>query len=342
MSKLRTVICLFRNDLRLHDNEALVTAQRISDCVIPLYCFDPGHYKGTWHFNFPKTGAHRAKFLIESVQDLRDNLRKYKTDLIVHNSSPLEAIKSISSLCETKGHSVTDVVFQKEVTFEEVKVEDDIEAFCKSKNIRINKTWGATLYHIQDLPFKNIGQLPDTYTSFRKEVEAKSRVRRMQETPASFKPLPGADLAPGDIPTLKQLGHGDYSPDDRSAFPFRGGETAGLERMEHYLWKTDCVAKYKETRNGLIGVDYSTKFSTWLAAGCVSPRRIFWEIKKYEEARVANNSTYWVIFELLWRDYFKFVCQKFGDRVFYKTGILNKDIPWSTVSRAVKAVTAVI
>ena len=87
---------------------------------------------------------------------------------------------------------------------------------------------------------------------------------------------------------------------------------------------------------------YSTKFSTWLAAGCVSPRRIFWEIKKYEEARVANNSTYWVIFELIWRDYFKFVCQKFGDRVFYKTGILNKDIPWSTVSRAVKAVTAVI
>ena len=44
---------------------------------------------------------------------------------------------------------------------------------------------------------------------------------------------------------------------------------------------------------------------------------------------MANNSTYWVIFELLWRDYFRFVCQKFGDRVFYKSGILNKDIHWS-------------
>ena len=71
------------------------------------------------------------------------------------------------------------------------------------------------------------------------------------------------------------------------------------------------------------------QFSPWLAAGCLSPRRIFWEIKKYEAARVANNSTYWVIFELLWRDYFRFVCQKFGDRVFYKSGILNKDIHWS-------------
>ena len=102
-----------------------------------------------------------------------------------------------------------------------------------------------------------------------------------------------------------------------------------MDRLNYYLWTSDCVAKYKETRNGLIGEDYSTKFSPWLAAGCLSPRRIYWEIKKYEEKRVANNSTYWVIFELLWRDYFKFVCQKYGDRVFYKTGILNKDLPWS-------------
>ena len=32
---------------------------------------------------------------------------------------------------------------------------------------------------------------------------------------------------------------------------------------------------------------------------------------------------------MLWRDYFKFVCQKFGDRVFYLTGISNKRMPWS-------------
>ena len=120
---------------------------------------------------------------------------------------------------------------------------------------------------------------------------------------------------------------------DRSAFPFSGGETSALERLNYYLWASDCVAKYKETRNGLIGQDYSTKFSSWLAAGCISPRKIFWEIKKYEDNRVANNSTYWVIFELLWRDYFRFVCQKYGDRVFYQSGILNKKIDWSQVKK---------
>ena len=44
---------------------------------------------------------------------------------------------------------------------------------------------------------------------------------------------------------------------------------------------------------------------------------------------VANNSTYWVIFELIWRDYFKFVCLKFGDSVFYKGGIMGREQEWS-------------
>ena len=151
MSKLRTVICLFRNDLRLHDNEALVTAHKLGDLVVPLYCFDPAHYKGTWHFNFAKTGSHRAQFLVDSALDLRSSLRKQGSDLVVHNYSPAAAIENIHKFCQTKGHSLTDIVYQKEVTFEEVKTEEDIDLFCKRNNIKVNKIWGATLYHIQGM-----------------------------------------------------------------------------------------------------------------------------------------------------------------------------------------------
>ena len=45
MSRMRSTICLFRNDLRVHDNEVLVTALRTGDYVLPLYCFDPDHFK---------------------------------------------------------------------------------------------------------------------------------------------------------------------------------------------------------------------------------------------------------------------------------------------------------
>ena len=61
-SKLRTVIYLFRNDLRIHDNEALLWAHRNSDLIVPLYCFDPDHFKGTWHFNFAKTEPKNKRF----------------------------------------------------------------------------------------------------------------------------------------------------------------------------------------------------------------------------------------------------------------------------------------
>lgn len=80
----------------------------------------------------------------------------------------------------------------------------------------------------------------------------------------------------------------------------------------------------------MIGVDFSTKFSPWLALGCISPRYIYEQIKKYEVERTANQSTYWVIFELLWRDYFKFVALKYGNRIFYMNGLQDKHVPWNT------------
>ncbi len=51
-------------------------AQRNADHIIPLYCFDPHHYQGTYHFNFPKTGPFRLRFLLDSVKDLRATLKK--------------------------------------------------------------------------------------------------------------------------------------------------------------------------------------------------------------------------------------------------------------------------
>ena len=331
-SMMRTVICLFRNDLRLHDNEALLWAHRKGDRVVPLYCFDPDHFKRSWNFDLPKTGLHRARFMIESVKNLRENIKKANSNLVVEHARPLDGIKKIVDHCSKISCPVVAVVYQKEVTYEELRVEDSIKEFCQSQDIKVVDVWGSSLYHEKDVPFKSLKNVPDTYTQFRKEVEGKAKVRPLLEMPDKLKALP-SDLELGDVPTLGAL-LGDVeeivgNKVEKSAFPFSGGEAAALSRLNYYLWESHCVAKYKETRNGMIGRDYSTKFSPWLAHGCLSPRKIYWEIKRYEQTEVANQSTYWVIFELIWRDYFKFVCQKYGDRVFYLTGLLNKRMPWS-------------
>ena len=45
---------------------------------------------------------------------------------------------------------------------------------------------------------------------------------------------------------------------------------------------------------------------------CLSARVIATELKRYEAERAdgGNKSTYWIVFELLWRDYFRFACGK--------------------------------
>jgi len=128
-------------------------------------------------------------------------------------------------------------------------------------------------------------------------------------------------------PTSKDLGVSDCLYDSRAAINFIGGETAGKKRVQAYLTETHAIATYKNTRNGLIGENYSSKFSAWLALGCLSPKIIYEEIKKYETEYLANESTYWLVFELLWRDYFAFMMEKYPHQYFNIHGIKqNKTI----------------
>ncbi|XP_025105331.1 cryptochrome DASH-like [Pomacea canaliculata] len=318
---MKTVIYLFRNDLRLHDNESLYWACQNADTVLPVYCFDPRHFGKTWHFGFAKTGPHRLKFLVESVVDLRGNLQKHGSDLMVRQGKPEDVIPDIIS--QLGKDNVEALVYQKEVTQEELDVE---EALKLKSGVKVHTVWGHTMVHIDDLPFKP-QTLPNAYTQFRKKVEESNRMRKELPIPDKLKPLP-AKFDVGTIPTFDDFKIPMSVPVTHTVFPFPGGETSALARLQSYFWETDNVAKYKDTRNGMIGSDYSTKFSPWLAHGCISPRRIYWEIKRYEQQRTANESTYWVLFELLWRDYFRFVALKYGNKIFKVRGIQDKDIPW--------------
>ena len=113
--------------------------------------------------------------------------------------------------------------------------------------------------------------------------------------------------------------------DERAVLAFRGGEEAGWNRINEWMWDRACLQRYKETRNGLVGADYSSKLSPWLANGCLSAAQVFWEIQRYEEERVANDSTYWLFFELLWREFFRFVGRRFGHRLFIEGGIKGEE-----------------
>ena len=100
--------------------------------------------------------------------------------------------------------------------------------------------------------------------------------------------------------------------DSRAVLQFVGGETAGQAHLANYLSDPRRPTTYKQTRNGLLGADYSTKFSPWLAQGTLSARQIWHAIGRFEREVHKNDSTYWIKFELLWREFFHWWVQPWG------------------------------
>ncbi len=320
MADPKRILLWYRNDLRLHDSEPLYRAAKAKAQVLPLYCFDPRQF-GQTAFGFPKTGAVRSQFLRESVLDLRESWRSRGSDLIVRSGRPEAIVPEL-----VKAQAVDAVYYHAEVTAEERRVEQALATALEALGVEFVSFWGATLHHPDDLPFE-ISSVPEVFTQYRKKVEKKSTVNLPLPVPKQLPSLP-AGLDPGEVPTLADLGVAAAEPCDRGVLAFAGGESAGKARLVAYIWENDCLKAYKETRNGMLGADYSSKFSPWLAHGCLSPRLIHAQVQKYEQERVRNDSTYWLIFELLWRDYFRLICAKHGNKVFFPEGLRGVKLPW--------------
>lgn len=321
-----TQLVWFRNNLRVEDNSPLKEAIKAEGDVIAIYCFDPRHYAET-EFGFPKTGAFRAKFLLETITNLKENLSTLNIPFLIFQNTPESIFPKV-----LRDFEITEIYSQTEWTSEEVSVTEAVKAEISEK-VTWHEQYDQFLFHPEDIPYTHFSTIPKVFTEFRKKCEKYADVRAVIEHP---KKQPAFGLTERlanystAIPTLQDLGYLPPIKDPRTAFPFKGGEKAGKKRVQEYIWKTQNIATYKQTRNGLIGTEYSSKFSAWLANGSISPRIIYWELKQFEKEVKKNQDTYWMLFELIWRDFFKYVSLKHGDKLFKIGGILEKDYNWKT------------
>lgn len=274
--------------------------------ILPVYCFDPRQF-GKTSFGFEKTGRYRAQFLIDSVEDLRKSLRAKGSDLLVRLGRPEEVLPE---LCRQTG--CKRVFCHREVTYEDLMVEEDVEESLKNIGAELTLLWSNTLYQAEDLPFE-VEKMPDIYTKFRESVEAGGKIREPLELIDSFPPKPRCE--PGEIPTLADLGL-DTSPErvvndsnPRTTYGFRGGESESLKRMEDYLLEMRGTEISSSNAGAYLGADFSCKISPWLALGCISPRKIYHEVNTSSVPDDVRKTTY---FELVWRDFFRFITQKYG------------------------------
>ena len=161
-------------------------------------------------------------------------------------------------------------------------------------------------------------------------------VRPIFNLPLRLKPLPDQFKDMGEIPSVEYKIH-----ENASLKSYKGGESEGLRRIDDYL--AHHIKTYKETRNGLMGEEFSTKFSAYFAVGCISARDVYFKVKQFEENmkekgqlnKTEEKSTYWVIFEILWRDFCYFFAKKHGSALFHLDGAVGSknekyDREWKT------------
>lgn len=330
-SAMRHAVAWFRDaDLRLLDNKALYISHSECDLVDNVYCFDVRNYMTSRETGEERVSFRRLRFLVESVSDIRKNLRARGSNLRVFVGKPEECIASLL-LPES-----TAVYCSEDVTSEEQQSQQIVAAACIAKNpqVVLKTFWSGTLVDKADLPFP-LNRL-DIFTSFRKAAESADIIHKPSLEVPVLKPQSSSELGFDasealDVFIIHEKIMGalglpvtyaltDIQPDERAVLPFVGGETAAMERLEYYC-TVGRLDRYKQTRNGMVGGDYSTKLSPWLALGCISARTIYHSIKNFEASTgIANEDTYWVIFELLWRDYMRFYALKHGTRLFKLLG----------------------
>ena len=314
----------FKNDLRVQDNNSLFQACKNSGKVIGVYFLDPSQFEIT-KYGFKKTEKYRAKFLLETLRDLKNNLATKNISLLIFHDVPENVFPKLVS-----DYEIATIFMQKEWTSEERNVNDRIQKL--NLNAVFKEVYDQFLFHPDDIPYSDFTKIPEVFTEFRKKCEKESKIRPCVTINA--KPIDNLIETSNEIPSLEDLGLETFKLDKNSAFPFRGGETAALKRIENYFFDTENLSQYKKTRNGLIGDSYSSKLSAWLANGSISARSIYWEVQNYEQEICKNEDTYWLIFELIWRDYFKYISLKHGNKIFQLDGILGKKYEWKFNQKA--------
>lgn len=323
--KQKINVVWFRNDLRTTDQHSLAEACQQNLPVLAVYCLDPRNYEAT-AYGFKKTEKFRAKFLLETLDELKTNLQELNINLLIQQERPEDTFENLA-----KSYQIEHIFYQKEWTQEEVNVQEAVSN--KLPETKWIVQYDQFLFHPDDIPYSSFNQIPEVYTQFRKACEKQSQVRKLVAKP---KPLTESNWIgeATEIPSLTDLSFEEFDIDSRSAFPFHGGENQAWKRIQHYFWETKKLQFYKKTRNGLLGADYSSKLSAWLANGSISATQIYWEVKKFEKEVKKNQDTYWLIFELIWRDYFKYVSLKHGNKIFQLGGILDKDYDWGNSQKA--------
>lgn len=308
----RKILIYITATLRDEYNELFENIQE-DDIIIPLFIYNQEYISNMSEM--------RKEFLYQAVQNFKQSLHK-KYNLTLYEELSGDISNTLQKYI-TK-FSIDEVRVEYQFSYNETQINNKLQSYCKEHSIIYQEFETLQFIEFKNLPFEHIQQIPNQYTKFRKIVESHncySSFTLPNRPLLNFKYKHNFNDSSASI-TREEL----QITSSNIILRYIPSRKVALEHLENYTFKKKYILTYKETRNQMLGENFSTKLSPYLALGILSPKEILTTINTFEEEVQSNSSTYWVKFELLWREYCKWVSLKFENKVFLKTGIMQTPI----------------
>lgn len=169
MAKSNILIYLLRHDLRLSDNPIFHRLASNNDHgfthLLPVYIFAAqqveisGFIKDGSSSPYPqarstvsnvwRTGSHRAKFIAQSVWNLKESLESVGSGLLLRVGKPSDVVESLIEKLNEKGQHVGAVWLTSEEGVEERRDQKAVSAVCHKFGADF-KPWDDEKYYIDE------------------------------------------------------------------------------------------------------------------------------------------------------------------------------------------------
>jgi deoxyribodipyrimidine photo-lyase len=326
-----TQILWLRHDLRLHDNEGFRLALANKSALGPLSVIFilPDTWLKKDARKMTRLATAKANFLRAALIDIHRQLEDQTISFHMYAGDPVEIFTQLFyELKDSNIHLLTSHPQAPEER-DTLRTIQNLSTPTPSTVISVTTYDAQTLFSSEQC-VDLLTDFPSTFTAFRKRVEsapAQWQVISSNETPPlTLHEQPLRLTAPIAWP------HQEHCP----PLVLSGGERGGKQWLKHYLWEQRAISHYKRSRNDLIDRPMehasSSHLSAYLAWGCLSARYVWHEILQYEAVYGSDEHSYWLKFELLWREYFHWSLRSsminpkhdFGAALFSEGGLQSK------------------
>ena len=269
---MKTALVLFNRDLRMHDNPALAAAAR-AERTVPLFVLDAALLSSRF------AAPNRVAFMLESLHDLDESLRRAGGRLCVRHGDPVE--EAIAVARET---GATELHVSADYSAYARRRESRLARACEEERIELHLHPGVTIVP----PGAVTPGGGDHFKVFTPYHRAWSEVPLRERVPRPRKLSVPSRVPAGRLPALAKLTGGTASPQRAE-----GGESEGRRLMRTFL--RDGLGEYEARHDDLPG-DATSRLSAHLRFGCLSPLELM------REARNRKGGEPYVR-QLCWRDF---------------------------------------